>query len=250
MSGWCLITVYKTSQVAKIIGVHPNTIRFYEEMALLPTIPREPNGYRVFTDKHILQLRLLRAAFRAEIISGRLRSEAYEIVKTAAADDIMGAYLKTQGYYEHLKEEALSAEEAIKIVTDIIMDSQKSEEVISVSKRKDVACHIGVTADILRDWERNGLIAVPRDVNGYRKYGTREINRLKIIRTLRNAHYSMMAILRMLKRMDSGEMNIRKSIDTPGQDEDIISAADRYITALQMAQIDALDMLKILGTMQ
>lgn len=58
------------------------------------------------------------------------------------------------------------------------------------------------------------------------------MNRLKIIRTLRNAHYSMMSILRMLNRMDHGEMNIREVIDTPSEEEDIVCAADRYITAL------------------
>lgn len=30
---------YKTAQIAKIIGVHSNTIRFYEQMQLLPVIP-------------------------------------------------------------------------------------------------------------------------------------------------------------------------------------------------------------------
>ncbi len=241
---------YKTSQISKMIGVHPNTIRFYEQIALLPVIPREKNGYRVFNDRHVLQLQLLRAAFRAEIISSRLRNEAYEIVKTSAADDILGAYTKTQEYYNHLAEETSRAEEAITIVTEIIKDSQITEDSIKISKRKDAAVHIGVTTDILRDWERNGLIAVPRDGRGYRQYGAREINRLKIIRTLRNAHYSMMAILRMLRRLDNGEMNIKKSIDTPDTDEDIISATDMYISALYMAQKDALNMMDILKLMR
>lgn len=69
---------YKTSQIAELIGVHPNTIRFYEEMKLLPAVPRTENGYRVFNDAHLRQLTLLRKAFHAEIISDRLRQEVYE----------------------------------------------------------------------------------------------------------------------------------------------------------------------------
>lgn len=75
------------------------------------------------------------------------------------------------------------------------------------------------------------------------------MNRLKIIRTLRNAHYSMMSILRMLNRLDKGDLNIREVIDTPSEEEDIICAADRYITALSMAEKDALKMIEMLDLM-
>jgi len=83
---------YQTAQIAKLIGVHPNTIRFYEGMKLIPVIPRTASGYRIFNDRHLEQLQLLRTAFQAEIISSRLRQEVFEIVKTAAAADIDGAY--------------------------------------------------------------------------------------------------------------------------------------------------------------
>jgi len=42
-----------------------------------------------------------------------------------------------------------------------------------------ILCLLGVTIDVLRNWDRNGLIAAPRDpANGYRRYGVREIRRL------------------------------------------------------------------------
>lgn len=241
---------YKTAQIAKLIGVHPNTIRFYEEMKLLPVIPRTESGYRIFNERHIKQLRLLRTAFRAEIISSRLRQEAFEIVKAAAANDIRGAYLSTQEYLEHLREEKSRAEEAIRITLDMIENSSTPDENIIFSGRNETAGILGITINVLRDWERNGLIQVPRNSNGYIKYGLKEMNRLKIIRTLRNAHYSMMSILRMLNRLEHGEMNIREAINTPGEDEDIICAADRYMTVLNMAEKDALEMLDILDDMR
>lgn len=241
---------YKTAQIAKLIGVHPNTIRFYEEMELLPAIPRTESGYRIFNDRHLEQLRLLRTAFRTEIISDRLRQEVLAIVKTAAADDLDGAYQGTQKYLKHLQKEKSRAEEAIRLTLDIIENGAAWDENFVFNGRREAAETIGVTMDVLRDWERNGLIQVPRDAKGYRKYGLKEMNRLKIIRTLRNAHYSIMSILRMLNRLDSGEMNIREVINTPGEDEDIVCAADRYITALNMAEKDALEMMDILNTMR
>lgn len=241
---------YRTAQIAKLIGVHPNTIRFYEEMELLPVIPRNKIGYRVFNDRHVEQLRLLRTAFRAEIISSRLRQEVFEIVKTAAAEDIEGAYVGAQKYLEHLKAEKSGAEEAIEITLDIIENKDPEDEGLVFAGRNKTAEILGVTMDVLRDWERNGLIQVPRNSRGFRTYGTKEMKRLKIIRTLRNAHYSMMSILRMLNRLDKGEMNVREAINTPGEDEDIMCAADRYITALSMAEKDAAEMLDILAAMQ
>ena len=244
------MNTYKTAQIAKMIGVHPNTIRFYEEMRLLPAIPRTQSGYRIFNDRHLGQLQLLRTAFRAEIISDRLRQQVYEIVKTAAADDIDGAYQGTQWYLEHLREEKAKAEEAIRITLDILEDAEMSDDSIVYSGRLEVAELLGITIDVLRDWERNGLLQVPRTNNGYREYRLKEINRLKIIRTLRNAHYSMMSILRMLNRLDQGDRNVREVIDTPGEEEDIVCAADRYISALSLAEKDALEMLNMLKVMR
>lgn len=238
---------YSTSQVAAKIGVHPNTIRFYEETGLLPKIPRGRTGYRVFDDRHLAQLRLLRTAFRAEIIGDRLRQEAYEIVKAAAADDVCGAYRRAERYKEHLRKEQVKAEEAIRITQSILADAGTHDNRPEFCGRRETAEALGITVDILRDWERNGLLRVPRTSNGRRQYGQREMNRLKIIRSLRNAHYSMMSILRMLNRLDGGNTNIRETINTPGEEEDIILAADRYISALGMARHDASEMLDMLG---
>ena len=49
---------YSTSQIAGIVGLHPNTVRKYEEWGLLQTPERKPNGYRVYTDVHIKQFEL------------------------------------------------------------------------------------------------------------------------------------------------------------------------------------------------
>jgi DNA-binding transcriptional MerR regulator len=86
----------------------------------------------------------------------------------------------------------------------------------------------------LRNWERNGLISIPRDpFNGYRRYGAQEISRLRVIRMLSRAGYSLSAILRMLLQLDQGKKNdLRGALDTPRPDEDVFSASDRWISTL------------------
>jgi DNA-binding transcriptional MerR regulator len=98
----------------------------------------------------------------------------------------------------------------------------------------EAATRLGVTVDMLRNWERDGLIDVPRDPeNNYRLYGAAEFGRLRVIRMLRQAGYSLMAILRMLLQFDAGRReNLRHALDTPREDEDIQSVADRLLSTL------------------
>jgi DNA-binding transcriptional MerR regulator len=87
---------------------------------------------------------------------------------------------------------------------------------------------------VIRNWERNGLILVPRNpYNNYRLFGKRETERMWIIRMLSRAGYSHMAILRMFLELDAGNTrDLKKVLDTPREDEDIFSAADHWLTTL------------------
>ena len=44
------------SQLARMVGVDTQTIRFYERQGLLPPPDRQENGYRIYTEKHTEQL--------------------------------------------------------------------------------------------------------------------------------------------------------------------------------------------------
>jgi DNA-binding transcriptional MerR regulator len=87
---------------------------------------------------------------------------------------------------------------------------------------------------MLRNWERNGLATIPRDgENGYRMYRPTDIGRLRVIRLLSRVGYSQMAILRMMLQLDRGvTTNLRDALDTPRHDEDVYTAADRWLTTL------------------
>ena len=48
------------SQLARMVGVDTQTIRFYERQGLLPPPDRQENGYRIYTEKHTEQLAFVR----------------------------------------------------------------------------------------------------------------------------------------------------------------------------------------------
>lgn len=105
--------------------------------------------------------------------------------------------------------------------------------------------------DTLRNWEMNGLLTVKRKQNGYRAYTEGDIVRLKIIRTLRCANYSLSAILRMMNALSEGkEIDIREVINKPKKDEDIVTACDKLLTSLSDAEKNAQRILKQLEFMK
>ena len=73
------MTTYKTAEVAAIIGIHPNTVRLYKKMKPMPKAERLSNGYRVFTEFHIWQCKLIRLAFQVEILQNGLRKKIAQI---------------------------------------------------------------------------------------------------------------------------------------------------------------------------
>ena len=79
------MNTYSTTEVAKIIGIHPNTVRMYEQWGLIPLAERKFNGYRVFTDFHIEQLRLIRITFQIEVLQNGLRKKVVETIKLSAS---------------------------------------------------------------------------------------------------------------------------------------------------------------------
>ena len=71
-----------------------------------------------------------------------------------------------------------------------------------------------------------------------------------MIRTLRQAGYSMMAILRMLRRFDAGETkNLRHALDTPDPEEDIYYVSDNWLTTLAEVEQRAQAMIQQLNSM-
>lgn len=242
------MTIYKTSEVASIIGVHPNTVRLYEEWGLISKPERLENGYRIFTDLHIRQMQLARIAFQIELLQNGLRKKIVETVKTVAAGDYIEAIRLTNEYINMIDKECFNAEDAIKIVQNILHGEETINTVFM--KRKEVSEYLGISIDALRNWEMNGLLTIKRKENGYRIYTDDDIKRLKIIRSLRCANYSLEAILHMLRQLSQNpNTDIRYALNIPKQTDDIISACDRLILSLSKAKKNAKTILDMLYEM-
>lgn len=241
---------YRTSQVAAMMGVHPNTVRLYEDCEFITKPQRLENGYRIFTDLHIAQFQLARTALQVEVLQSGLRKQIIDIIKLTARCHFEEAITATKQYISMIKTEQDNAEEALSITKGLLGGTHEELPELSLDRRQ-AANTLGVTIDTLRNWELNGLLCVKRKQNGYRIYTGEDIQRLKIIRSLRCANYSLAAILRMLNALSkNAETDIRKAIDTPQINEDIVTVCDKLLTSLDGAESNAKQMLSQLRAMR
>lgn len=232
------MATYKTSEVARVIGIHPNTVRLYEQLELIPKAKRLSNGYRVFTDFHIEQCRLVRLALQVEVLQNGLRKKIIKVIKMSAIKDFDAALILIDEYIKQIKQERINAEEAIEIVKQLLTGSHHSHT--QHLRRKEVSKQLDISMDTLRNWELNGLLSVKRKENGYRVYTDEDIQRLKIIRSLRCANYSLEAILRLLQQLSQNpNTDIQSTLNTPKASDDIISVCDKIIVSLCEAQKNA-----------
>jgi DNA-binding transcriptional MerR regulator len=223
---------FRTSDLARLAGIHVNTVRRYVDWGLLPPVERSPAGYRRFTQAHVDCLRVARLVYGGGYPGGVIRRSGVQIIYRMAAGDLGGA---RELAYQHLalvQAERAHAEAAASFLErwalGISADAASSGLQIGETARL-----LGVSRDVLRNWERNGLVDAPRAPNGYRRYGLKEIGRLRVVRMLSRAGYSQMAILRMLLQLQSDpSIDVRQALDTPREDEDVYTAADQWLSTL------------------
>src|ERR1700738_5139020 len=223
----------RTSDLAKAVGVHPNTVRRYVDRGLLPPVEYSSSGYRRFTRRHLDCLRLAWQVYGSQYAGKAIYQSGTCIIQATVSGDLGGALELAYSHLALVQSERTQAD-----VADGLLErwayGASADATIQPLQIGQVAHQLGVTIDILRNWDRNGLIDVPRDPsNGYRRYGAREISRLRVIRMLSRSGYSLSAILRMLIQLDRGEKtDLRRALDTPRPDEDIYLASDRWISTL------------------
>lgn len=239
------MTTYSTSQIAKIVGLHPNTVRMYEEWELIHKPERKENGYRVFNEIHVMQFSLAKKAFKIPVLQAGLRKRMTNAVKKSAAYEFDEAIRMIEEYIQIAEKEIENAREAASISQRLYEQTGDSTRVY---KRAHAAQELGLTIDTIRNWEMNGLIQIKRKENGYRVYDENDMNRLRIIRSLRCANYSLSAILRMLNKLEEEQSNkdFFVLLNSPDEEESIIYVCDELEKSLNEAIRNAYDAIAII----
>jgi DNA-binding transcriptional MerR regulator len=201
----------------------------------------------MFTQRHLDCLRLARTIYAVEYPGRALRAAGNEVIQCAVADDWPGALMKAQELQRSVEEELHRAEAAADLLEHWAQKAPENRDEKPLAMR-EVAELLGVSNDVIRNWERNGLMTIRRNsYNNYRLFTKKDVERMHIIRLLSTAGYSHMAILRMFIEMDGGRTTgLKQVLDTPRVDEDIFTAADHWLTTLHAQKEMALGVIKMI----
>jgi DNA-binding transcriptional MerR regulator len=226
--------IYRTGEVARAAGVHPNTVRIYEQWGFLPPVRRDPNGYRAYSPFHLEQMRLARLALHGGWPGGRIRKSALALVRCSAAGKPGQAVRLAENHILLIMAEREQAEAAARYLERWVRGKAAGCRAVPPRNILAAARTVDSTPEAIRNWERNGLLTVPRNPkNGYREYGEPEIGRLRVIRLLLRSGYSTMAVLRAMRHLDAGGgKKLRRVLDTPDPEDDVLWAADRWLSTL------------------
>lgn len=229
----------KTSDIARATGIHPNTVRKYEEMGYLPRPLRGPNGYRLFTERHLDQTLLVVLSLRCSWLGETIKQRALETVMRSASDDFAAARESAAALLSEIVEERRRAELASELLAEWAASRAPGSEAAAGMTIREAAAHLNVTAHTLRNWDRNRLLAVPRDpVSGYRTYGPAELRRLTVIRALRRAGYNVMSILNMFRQLEADPAtDPRVALESlPPGEEEIYHSTYRWLTKVKTVE--------------
>lgn len=231
-----------TGAVARILSVHPNTLRWYEAAGYLPSVPRAANGYRRFSRELVRLARIVRTSQPLLPLYGAIRRAALTFLATCKEECIArergsgsccGPYHASLQCLETLtgllREEHRLALEALAALDrfrrgDSVEALEGDGEAVKFCGRPlrfigAAAFRTGLSRDQIIGWERNGLVRYPRSNTGYRLFGPQEIDRLLIIRSCRTAGYSLTGIRRLVRAIDSEppshSESLRTIADTP-----------------------------------
>ncbi|MCL2386503.1 MAG: MerR family transcriptional regulator [Defluviitaleaceae bacterium] len=235
----------KISQISKLTDTPASTIRDYESFNFIEPAERLHNSYRVFNERHIVQIKLCRLAFR-EFINKPLRKASLQVLYAAAKNDMPLCHINIENYIVLLETEIQKADDVFKVIKKWTSSDVCKEEELDYTLKMAAEC-IGTTKETIRNWERNGLLG--NNLTAYKKriYKTCDIERMKVIYMLIQTGYSIMAINKyFLTLAQSNDKALQILID-PNNDEDLFSIQDRWFQTLISAKSDGMKMLAIIG---
>ena len=207
---------FSCAEVSRIIGRHANTLRKYETWGFISGVPRAANGYRKYSRGHALQALLAVTAFRTCFQEWEGRKRMKRLIALAVAKDFAPARTLLAEHRANLDEwlaratgakgilerwRANGAAVARGAATGQVAPGMPDVPAMpdATLMRGEAAKTVGVAPDTLRDWERNGLVTPTRLPNGRRLYSGSDIEKLLVIRSLRNAGYSLMGLVNLFR---------------------------------------------------
>ena len=187
---------YRTSDLARAVGIHPNTVRRYEGWGLVPPVQRSANGYRRYTQKHLDCLRLAHLIFSKVTRYQQFARPGWPSSPLPSPTIGAARWRRLMRFKTLVNAERAQAELAVALLERWALGAaaDATQQPLRIGQ---ISALLGVTIDVLRNWERNGLIrrAAQHEEPVSPVQRRRDQPSARDL-TLSRAGYSLMAILR------------------------------------------------------
>lgn len=222
---------YTTKEIADIVNVHPNTVRLYEEWGYISNANRRKNGYRVFTQKHLYQMKLARVALPGPYpVDGKI---VHGLVKEFAKGEYEKVLSMVKDYLDGVEIETERAVIALGVLDKWFEEKIGDREKIVFKTRKRASNELGVSIDALRTWERNGLFRINKDEKGIMTFTQWDIEKIMIIRLLRNCGYSIASLFRVFSNEEDLYQKPSEILALRDENSDIYYVTDQFLKYLE-----------------
>lgn len=212
---------------------------------------RKENGYRILTDNHLNQIKICRLIFNHPYSNQQIRHLGYKVIKYASKCDIAQCNMYVKEYIDTIRKEIDKAQDATQILKRWV-ELEATPVTKNFYNRKQAATLLGTTIGTVRNWERNGLILCNKfGAMNEKIFDDADMERLRIIYMLRQTGYSMSAIHRCLAMYDAGhKKQVLLSLNHTENDEDMLSAGDRWLSTLYTLESDAIKIIPLINLLE
>lgn len=170
--------------LAREHGLSAQAVRNYERDGILPAARRTPNGYRVYTDLHVVALRA-----HVALVVAHGHATGAEVMRAVDRNDREAALRAIDGSHLRLlrDRETLDTVEAAVGSLTRAAEADRPDRPIAVGA---LAHRLGVVPATLRAWERAGVL-VPEREGGSRRYSSDDVRDAELAHLLRRGGYPL-----------------------------------------------------------
>lgn len=193
---------FTPKQIAARLQVSTTTLRRYEDLDLVPDVPRTASNRRCYTSVHVQAFTALRA-----LIKGFDIPVSYDVMRLLKKGHIEQALwlLNLQQY--NLQAEKQRVEEVLSLIQHSDFSKYRNLQVTEEMRIGEVAAIAGVNPSAIRHWEKEGLIHSRRNPeNGYRVFMSRELKKIIVLSSLRKTVYFIESMKQLLEALETNDL--------------------------------------------
>lgn len=193
---------YTPKQMAVKLHISTTTLRRYEDLGLVPDVPRTASNRRYYTPVHVQAFIALRA-----LIKGFDIPVAYEVMSLLKEGRVEQALWIINLHQYNIQAEKQRVEEVMSLIHRADFSRYRNVQVTEEMRIGEVAAIAGVNPSAIRHWEKEGLIRSERSPeNGYRVFTPRELKKIIVISSLRKTVYFIESMKELLAALETQDL--------------------------------------------